>query len=87
MRKSIFPPAETAECGFYQPGERIRKQGVAGKRAPSRTQHCEPIWKRCWTPKEIQRAWSDGRARRSRKLVEALTRQGHTIGETAIRRM
>ncbi len=64
-RKTIRKGIRELEAGArYQPGERLRKPGGGRKKVTEKDVGYEPIWKRCWSRREIRRAWSDGRASR-----------------------
>jgi len=87
-RKTIRKGIRELEAGaLYQPGEGIRKQGGGRKKRTvmdaTLRAHLEEMLDPKGDPESLVR-WT---SKSVSKLREALTSQGHTIGETAIRRI
>jgi transposase len=87
-RKTIRQGLGELEAGaLYQPGERIRKQGGGRKKNTSKDATLRADLEGMLDPKGDPESLLRWTSKSVSKLRKALTRQGHTIGETAIRRM
>jgi transposase len=87
-RKTIRQGLGEVEAGaLYQPGERIRKQGGGRKKKTSKDATLRADLEGMLDPKGDPESLVRWTSKSVSKLRKALTRQGHTIGETAIRRM
>src|SRR5260221_3789068 len=84
IRKGL---AELRAGAFNQPGERIRKQGGGRKRRAVTDATLRADWDGMLDPKGDPESLVRWTSKSVSKLRQALTRHGHTIGETAIRRM
>ena len=87
-RKTIRQGLGELEAGaLYQPGERIRKQGGGRKKKTIKDATLRADLEGMLDPKGDPESLVRWTSKSVSKLRKALTRQGHTIGETAIRRM
>src|SRR5258708_323491 len=87
-RKTIRQGLGELEAGaLYQPGERIRKQGGGRKKNTSKDATLRADLDGMLDPKGDPESLVRWTSKSVSKLRKALTCQGHTIGETAIRRM
>jgi transposase len=87
-RKTIRQGLGELEAGaLYQPGERIRKQGGGRKKNTIKDATLRADLEGMLEPKGDPESLIRWTSKSVSKLRKALTRQGHTIGETAIRRM
>lgn len=87
-RKTIRTGLRELEArGLYQPGERIRKQGGGRKKHTAKDVTLRADLEELLEPKGDPESLLKWTSKSVSKLKEALTSQGHTIGETAIRRM
>jgi transposase len=87
-RKTIRKGLGELEAGaLYQPGERIRQQGGGRKKSTVKDATLRADLEEMLEPKGDPESLVKWTSKSVSKLREALTRQGHTIGETAIRRM
>jgi len=87
-RKTIHQGLGELEAGaLYQPGERIRKQGGGRKKKTIKDATLRADLEGMLEPKGDPESLVRWTSKSVSKLRKALTRQGHTIGETAIRRM
>jgi len=87
-RKTIRQGLGEVEAGaLYQPGERIRKQGGGRKKKTIKDATLRADLEGMLDPKGDPESLVRWTSKSVSKLRKALTRQGHTIGETAIRRM
>ncbi len=87
-RKTIRKGIGELEAGaLYQPGERIRKQGGGRKKSTSKDATLRADLEGMLEPKGDPESLVRWTSKSVSKLRKALTRQGHMIGETAIRRM
>jgi len=87
-RKTIRQGLGELEAGaLYQPGERIRKQGGGRKKKTIKDATLRADLEGMLEPKGDPESLVRWTSKSVSKLRKALTRQGHTIGETAIRRM
>ena len=87
-RKTIRTGIRDLEArGPYQPGERIRKQGGGRKKHTAKDATLRADLEALLEPKGDPESLLKGTSNSVSKLREALTSQGHQIGETAIRRM
>src|SRR5438876_1739835 len=87
-RKTIRKGLGELEAGaLYQPGERIRQQGGGRKKYIAKDATLRADLEAMLEPKGDPESLVRWTSKSVSKLRQALTRQGHTIGETAIRRM
>ncbi len=87
-RKTIRQGLGELEAGaLYQPGERIRKQGGGRKKNTIKDATLRADLEGMLEPKGDPESLVRWTSKSVSKLRKALTRQGHRIGETAIRRM
>ncbi len=87
-RKTIRKGLGELEAGaLYQPGERIRQQGGGRKKNTVKDATLQADLEEMLEPKGDPESLVKWTSKSVSKLRGALTRQGHTIGETAIRRM
>jgi len=85
-RKTIRKGLGELEAGvLYQPGERIRKQGGGRKKRTVKDASLRADLEGMLDPKGDPESLVRWTSKSVRHLRKALTRQGHTIGETAIR--
>ena len=84
IRKGL---AELKAGALYQPGERIRKQGGGRKKRAVTDATLRADLDGMLDPKGDPESLVRWTSKSVSKLRQALTRHGHTIGETAIRRM
>ncbi len=87
-RKTIRKGLGELEAGaLYQPGERIRQQGGGRKKNTVKDATLRADLEGMLDPKGDPESLLRWTSKSVSKLRKALTRQGHTIGETAIRGM
>jgi len=87
-RKTIRKGIRELEAGArYQPGERLRKPGGGRKKVTEKDAGLRADLEKMLEPKGDPQSLVRWTSKSVSKLREALTSQGHTIGETAIRRM
>jgi transposase len=87
-RKTIRKGLEELEAGaLYQPGERIRKQGGGRRKSTAKDTTLRADLEELLDPKGDPESLVRWTSKSVSKLRQALTRQGHTLGETAIRRI
>lgn len=87
-RKTIRKGIQELEAGaLYQPGERLRKPGGGRKKVTQKDVRLRADLEAMLEPKGDPQSLLRWTSKSVSKLREALTSQGHTIGETAIRRM
>ena len=87
-RKTIRTGIRELEArALYQPGERIRKQGGGRKTHTAKDATVRADLEEMLEPKGDPESLLKWTTKSVSKLREALTSQGHQIGETAIRRM
>ena len=87
-RKTIRKGIAELEAGaLYQPGERIRKQGGGRKKRSAKDATLPADLEGMLEPKGDPQSLLRWTSKSVSKLRGALSSQGHTIGETAIRRM
>jgi transposase len=87
-RKTIRTGIRELEArGHYQPGERIRKQGGGRKKHTAKDVTLRADLEEMLEPKGDPESLLKWTSKSVSKLKEALTSQGHQIGETTIRRM
>jgi transposase len=84
IRKGL---AELVAGALYQPGERIRQQGGGRKKNTVKDATLRADLEGMLDPKGDPESLLRWTSKSVSKLRKALTRQGHTIGETAIRGM
>jgi transposase len=84
IRKGLGELKAGALC---QPGERLRKQGGGRKKSTVQDATLRADLEEMLDPKGDPESLVRWTSKSVSKLRQALTRQGHTIGETAIRRM
>jgi transposase len=87
-RKTIRKGIQELEAGAcYQPGERLRKPGGGRKNITEKDKTLETDLEAMLEPKGDPQSLVKWTSKSVSKLRGALSSQGHTIGETAIRRM
>jgi transposase len=87
-RKMIRKGIQELEAGAcYQPGERVRKPGGGRKNATEKDKTLETDLEAMLEPKGDPQSLVKWTSKSVSKLSSALSSQGHTLGETAIRRM
>ena len=87
-RKTIRKGIRELEMGtLYQPGEQIRKQGGGRKKNTAKDATLQADLEGMLEPRGDPQSLVKWTSKSVSKLREALTSQGHAIGETAIRRM
>src|SRR3989440_5528060 len=87
-RKTIRKGIHELEAGaLYQPGERLRKPGGGRKKVSQKDVRLRADLEAMLEPKGDPQSLLKWTSKSGSKLREALTSQGHAIGETAIRRM
>jgi transposase len=87
-RKTIRKGIQELEAGAcYQPGERLRKPGGGRKNVTEKDMTLETDLEAMLEPKGDPQSLVTWTSKSVSKLRRALSSQGHTIGETAIRRM
>ena len=87
-RKTIRKGIRELEAGaLYQPGERLRQLGGGRKKVTEKDTRLRADLEEMLEPKGDPQSLVRWTSKSVSKLREALTSQGHTIGETAIRRM
>jgi len=87
-RKTIRTGIRELEAsGRYQPGERIRKQGGGRKKNTAKDTTLRADLEELLEPKGDPESLLKWTSKSVSKLRGALTSQGHTLGETAIRRL
>src|SRR5712692_10554486 len=87
-RKTIRKGIRELEAGArYQPGERLRKLGGGRKKVTEKDARLRADLEEMLDPKGDPQSLVKWTSKSVSKLREALTSLGHTIGETAIRRM
>src|SRR5215831_16462547 len=87
-RKTIRTGIRELEAGArYQPGERLRKQGGGRKKRTAQDATLRAQLEELLEPKGDPESLLKWTSKSVSKLRAALTSQGHTIGETAIRRL
>jgi transposase len=87
-RKTIRKGIGELEAGaHYEPGERLRKPGGGPKKVTEKDARLRADLEGMLEPKGEQPRLLRWTSKSVSKLREALTSQGHAIGETAIRRM
>ncbi len=87
-RKTIRKGIRELEAGArYQPGERLRKPGGGRKKVTEKDVGLRADLEKMLEPKGDPQSLVRWTSKSVSKLREALSSQGHTIGETAIRRM
>lgn len=84
IRKGI---AELEDGALYQPGERIRKQGGGRKKRSAKDTTLSADLEGMLEPKGDPQSLLRWTSKSVSKLRGTLSRQGHAIGETAIRKM
>jgi len=84
IRKGL---GELKAKALYQPGERIRQQGGGRKKSTAKDATLRADLEEMLDPKGDPQSLVKWTSKSVSKLREALTSLGHTIGETAIRRM
>jgi len=87
-RKTIRKGIRELEAGArYQPGERLRKPGGGRKKVTEKDARLRADLEEILEPKGDPQSLLRWTSKSVSKLRGALSSQGHTIGETAIRRM
>ena len=87
-RKTIRQGIRELKAGArYQPGERLRKPGGGRKKVTEKDAGLRADLEKMLEPKGDPQSLVRWTSKSVSKLREALTSQGHTIGETAIRKM
>ena len=87
-RKTIRKGIQEREAGALdQPGERLRQPGGGRKKAPQKDVRLRADWEAMREPKGDPQSLLRWTSKSVSKLRQALSSQGHAIGETAIRRM
>src|SRR5216684_3300258 len=87
-RKTIRNGIRELEAGaIYEPGARMRRQGGGRKKITSKDERLQGDLEEMLDPKGDPQSLVKWTSKSVSKLREALTSLGHTIGETAIRRM
>ena len=87
-RKTIRKGLQEVEAGeLYEPGGRIRRRGGGSKQITAKDETLRADLEDLLEPKGEQPRLVRWTTKSMSKLKEALKRQGHTIGETAIREL
>jgi transposase len=87
-RKTIRKGIRELEAGaLYEPGERLRKAGGGRKQVTEKDVRLRTDLEEMLEPKGDPQSLVRWTSKSVSKLREALTSQGHVIGQTAIRRM
>ena len=87
-RKTIRKGIRELEAGaLYEPGERLRKAGGGRKQVTEKDVRLRTDLEEMLEPKGDPQSLVKWTSKSVSKLREALTSQGHVIGQTAIRRM
>src|SRR6266704_3967231 len=87
-RKTIRKGLQEVEAGeLYEPGGRIRRRGRGRKQITAKDETLRADLEDLLEPKGEQPRLVRWTTKSMSKLKEALKRQGHTIGETAIREL
>jgi DNA-binding phage protein len=87
-RKTIRKGLQELETGeLYQPGERLRKPGGGRKKSTAKDGMLQADLEAMLEPRGDPQSLIKWTNKSVSKLRKALSSQGHTIGETAIRRM